>query len=202
MKNERQIVLFLKKKTEFNQTQLAAKLNERFPELGNPVTLPLNENDPNQPLIIFNQGSLNFSINYNDASFIFFEENKDKVDKLIIEMIEFLEDFDLDFVRMGYVSTHINSKEEREKFKEKIFKNDNLINDDFQLAWYKKELIDSVSVNVWERHFTDFAQKIEFVSIYDINTPVEEEYNISSDFINSFLKKCDKYIDSKKKERL
>lgn len=202
MKNEKQIVLFLKRKTEFNQTQLAAKLNEKFPELKEPVTLPLNVNDPNQPLIIFNQGQLNLTINYNDVSFIFFEENKSSVEEFIIEIVDFLENYNLDFVRMGYISTFLNGKEQQENFKQKIFKSEDLIKDDFQLSWYKKELIDSVKVNVWERHFTDLSQNIDLISIYDINTPLEEEYNISSDFIKNFLKKCDKYIENKNKERL
>jgi len=197
MKNERQIVLFLKKNTNFNQTQIAAKLNEKFSELGNPIILPSNEKEPNQPLIIFNQGILNLTINYNDVSFVFFEENKENVEKLIYEIINILEDYSLDFVRFGYVSTYLGTKKEREIFKEKVFKIDNVINDDFQLSWYTKELIDSVSVNVWERHFTDFANNVELVSIFDINTPMEEEYNISSDFIENFIKKCDKYINKK-----
>lgn len=200
MKNERQIVLFLKKNTSFNQTQIAAKLNEKFSELGNPVILPPNENDPNQPLIIFNQGLLNLTINYNDVSFVFFEENKEKVEELIYEILTILEDYSFDFVRFGYISTYLGSKKEKEMFKEKVFKINNLINDDFQLSWYTKELIDSVSVNVWERHFTDFVNKVEIVSIFDINTPMEEEYNITSDFIQNFIKKCDKHISKKMNE--
>lgn len=200
MKNERQIVLFLKKNTSFNQTQIAAKLNEKFSELGNPVILPPNDKDPNQPLIIFNQGLLNLTLNYNDVSFVFFEENKDKVEELMYEIITMLEDYSLDFVRFGYVSTYLGTKKEKEIFKEKVFKIDNMINDDFQLSWYTKELIDSVSVNVWERHFTDFANNVELVSIFDINTPMEEEFNITSDFIENFIKKCDKHINKKMNE--
>lgn len=200
MKNERQIVLFLKKNTSFNQTQIAAKINEKFSELGNPVILPPNDKDPNQPLIIFNQGLLNLTLNYNDVSFVFFEENKDKVEELMYEIITMLEDYSLDFVRFGYVSTYLGTKKEKEIFKEKVFKIDNMINDDFQLSWYTKELIDSVSVNVWERHFTDFANNVELVSIFDINTPMEEEFNITSDFIENFIKKCDKHINKKMNE--
>ena len=200
MKNERQIELFLKKNTSFNQTQIAAKLNEKFSELGNPVILPPNDKNPNQPLIIFNQGLLNLTLNYNDVSFVFFEENKDKVEELMYEIITMLEDYSLDFVRFGYVSTYLGTKKEKEIFKEKVFKIDNMINDDFQLSWYTKELIDSVSVNVWERHFTDFANNVELVSIFDINTPMEEEFNITSDFIENFIKKCDKHINKKMNE--
>ena len=67
MKNERQLVLFLKKGSKFNQTQVAAKINEKFEELGNPAILPVNDKNPTQPLIIFNQGIMNITMNYNDV---------------------------------------------------------------------------------------------------------------------------------------
>lgn len=202
MKNERQIVLFLEKNIEFNQTQLAAKLNEKFNELGSPVILPARDRNRDQPLIIFNQNYINMTVSYNDVSFIFSEDDKDMCNKLVIRIMEVLEEFDLDFIRMGYVSTYVHGKKERKNFKAIIFKEDNPINDDFQLAWYSRELIDSVSVNVWERHFTDLANKVEFASVFDINTPVEEEYNISSEFVENFLKKCDKFIEGKLEDRL
>jgi hypothetical protein len=49
-------------------------------------------------------------------------------------------------------------------------------------------------VNVWEREMTDLMNGVELLSVYDINTPIDEEYNISSEFVKSFLKACDKYI--------
>lgn len=202
MKNEKQIVLFLKSNTTFNQTQIAAKMTEKFSELGSPIILPPNENDTNQPLIIFNQGIMNVTINYNDVSMVFFEDNKDSCNELIVDLIDFFTDYSFDFVRMGYISTFLNGKKERENFKKKMFAEENVINDDFQLAWYSKESIDSVLVNVWERYFTDFNQNIDLVSIFDINTPIDEEYNISSDFVGNFLKKCDKFIENKLKDRI
>ena len=72
-----------------------------------------------------------------------------------------------------------------------------MINSEFQLSWYRKELIDSVSVNVWEKDLTDTMKGIELVSIFDINTPVDEAYNINSDFLRDFIKKCDKYIENR-----
>lgn len=202
MKNERQIVLFFEKNIEFNQTQLAAKLNEKFSELGNPVILPPSDRNREQPLIIFNQSYINMTVSYNAVSFIFSEDDKDNCDKLVIRIMEILEEFGLYFIRMGYVSTYVYGKKERKNFKSIAFKDSIPINDDFQLAWYSKELIDSVAVNVWERYFTDLANKLEFASVFDINTPVEEEYNISSEFVEDFCKKCDKFIEAKLKDRL
>jgi len=197
MKNERQLVLFLKKGSTFNQTQVAAKINEKFEELGNPAILPVNDKNPMQPLIIFNQGIMNITMNYNDVSFIFLEENLEKCFNLIVDIMSLLDNLSFDFVRLGYVSTYIGSASERNNFKEKMFKDDSILKDDFQLAWYSKTTIDSVLVNVWERHFTDFVANVEFVSIFDINTPIDEEYNVSCEFVEEFFKKCDLFIKKK-----
>lgn len=200
MKNEKQIVLFFKKGTSFNQVQLASKLNEKYSELGNPAIFPPNDKDPFQPLIIFNQSPLNLTINSREVSFMY-RDDENSFD-LIIKILELFEYFDLTFVRMGYISTYNHTKREKDKFKKLMFKDDNPINNDFQIAWYSKELIDSVSVNVWERHLTDVANRVEFASIFDINTPIEEEYNITSDFIKTFIKKCDKFIEEQLRNRL
>ena len=57
-----------------------------------------------------------------------------------------------------------------------------------------------VSVNVWEKEMTDIMNGVEFVSVYDINTPIDEVYNITSEFLSDFLKQCDKYILNRDKK--
>ena len=117
-----------------------------------------------------------------------------------MEIIEYFEDLDFSFARMGYISTYLHSKKERENFKENVFKDKELINSEFQLSWYSKELIDSVSVNVWEREMTDTMNNVDFVSIFDINTPIDEVYNITAEFLSDFIKKCDKFISERDKK--
>ena len=200
MKNEKQIVLFLAKNTDYNEVQLAAKLNENFPDLGSPITIPFNEKNPGAPLIVFNKGVMNLSMNYNDVSFIYNRETEKENDILMLEIVSFLEEL-LRFVRLGYVTTYNHTKVERENFIENVFKDRKMITSEFQLSWYTSSLIDSVKVNVWERHLTDIMNKVEFVSIFDINTPIDEENNINSDFLSSFLKKCDKDIKDRMNDR-
>ena len=200
MKNEKQIVLFLAKNTDYNEVQLAAKLNENFPDLGSPITIPFNEKNPGAPLIVFNKGVINLTMNYNDVSFIYNRETEKENDELMLEIVSFLEE-SLRFVRLGYVTTYNHTKVERENFIENVFKDRKMITSEFQLSWYTSSLIDSVKVNVWERHLTDIMNKVEFVSIFDINTPIDEENNINSDFLSSFLKKCDKDIKDRMNDR-
>ncbi len=194
MKNEKQLMLFFKKGLSLDATSLAAKLKSKFEILGDPIVIPFNAKNPTEPLVVFNQNDLNITVTISDVSFIYRTEKEKELFDTIIEIIECLEDLDYSFTRMGYVSTYIHNKKEREFFKEKMFKDPEVIDSEFQLSWYKKELIDSVSVNVWEREMTDMMNGVELVSIYDINTPIDEIYNISSEFVKDFLKACDKYI--------
>ena len=200
MKNEKQIVLFLAKNTNYNEVQLAARLNENFPLLGSPMTVPFDEKNPGAPIIVFNQGKINLTMNFNDVSFIYNRDTEKENDELLLEIVSFLEE-SLRFVRLGYVTTYNHTKEERKNFIENVFKDRKMITSEFQLSWYTSSLIDSVKVNVWERHLTDIMNKVEFVSIFDINTPIEEENNITSEFLNSFLKKCDKDIKDRMNDR-
>lgn len=200
MKDEKQLVLFFKKGTEVDGADLAAKLSKKFEGLKDPIVIPFNPNNPRQPLIIFNQGPLNLNVGYTDVSFIYNREVHKLIYETVMEIVEYFEELDYSFERMGYISTFLHNKKTKEKFKKIMFSEDANIDSEFQLSWYKKELIDSVSVNVWRKGITDEISNVEFVSIYDINTPMDEEYNITSEFLSDFIKQCDKYIEEKEKE--
>ncbi len=201
MNNEKQIVLFLAPNTTFSEVKLAADIFEKFPALESPITIPYNEKNPNNPLIIFNHGIMSLTMNRNDVSFIFKRNTEKECDEIVNGTMEILEDYNIKSTRLGYVSTYFNTKKDRTKFIENTFKEKDTIGDEFNLAWYKNELIDSVRVNVWERHLTDSVNKVDYVTVFDINTPREEEYNISSSFVEDFIKECDKYIKKKLDER-
>ncbi len=200
MKDEKQLVLFFKNREEIDNTSLAAKLKSKFDILKDPLVIPFNPGKLDQPLILFNQGDLKLAVNINDISFVYNKELHSKLYDTIMDIVEYFEDEDFSFERMGYISTLIHTKKEREAFKENIFKDQELIDSEFQLSWYKKELIDSVAVNVWEREMTDLMNNVEFVSIFDINTPIDEVYNITADFLRDFIKKCDKFIAERDKK--
>lgn len=199
MKDEKQLVLFFSKGTKVDNTILAAKLKEKFDILKDPIVIPFNPNNPEQPLIIFNRGEISLTVGAIDVSIIYDKKIHKEVYDTVIEIIELFENLDYSFERMGYISTFLHSKKERENFIDKVFKEKVVAESEFNLSWYKKDLIDSVSVNVWQKGLTDLMNGIEFVSIYDINTPINEVYNITSEFLSDFLKKCDKYIAEKEK---
>lgn len=197
MEGEKQLVLFFRQGTEINNVELASKLNSRFDCLKDPIVLPFNENNPSQPLIIFERGDIKLSINISDVAFSYDRKIHNDIYDTIIDIVDYFEELDISFERMGYITTFIHDKTFKDDFKKLIFNENAPIESEFQVSWYKKELIDSVSVNVWIKGLTDMINHVEFVSIYDINTPIDEVYNISSDFLRGFLKKCDKYIEDK-----
>ena len=200
MKGEKQLVLFFRDETKINGTLLASKLSSKFPMLKEPIVIPFDTNNPKRPLIIFDQGLINLTVYISDISFTYQNEKHKEVYDTIMEIIECFEEEDISFERMGYISTFIHSKEEKERFKRHIFNEELKVDSEFQVSLYKKELIDSVSVNVWVKGITDILNNVELVTIYDINTPIDEVYNINSDFLNDFIKQCDKYIFDKENE--
>ena len=167
MKNEKQIVLFLKKNSNFNQTQIAAKINEKFIELGNPIILPINNKDLSQPLIIFNQGIINLTMNYNEVSFVLLEENYDKCFETMIEIIELLQYFSMDFVRLGYISTFIGEIKLRQRvgfcgdFQLCIF--DMCINLSGVQIFMSKHFLNSLHINASGKHHGS-SSMAQFVS--------------------------------------
>ncbi len=196
MNEEKQIVLFFRKGTMVNGPELALKLSSKYNFLGAPTVIPFNPKDPSQPLVIFNQGIIELTVSITDINIIYKSKNHEKLYDDIISIIEYLEELDYSFDRMGYITTIMHSKKEKDVFKKNVFKDEDLITSEFQLSWYTKEHIDSVAVNVWEREMTDLMNGVELVSVFDINTPIEEQYNITSEFLRDFLKKCDKYIEN------
>lgn len=200
MKDEKQIVLFLKKDTKYDNSFLAVSLKNAFPDLGNPMVIPFDIKNPTQPLIIFNQGCMSLVMNYNEISFIY-DSNSNNFD-LVIQIVDFLENDDFDFIRFGYISTFIQDEKMKNNFLKNMFVNKEEFDSDFNFSWHRRELIDSVSVNVWQRKLTDLMNKVDLVSVFDINSPIDEEYNINSEFLESFILKCDKYIEKKQNEIL
>ena len=199
MNDEKQLVLFFRQGTEINNTLLASELSSKFEFLKEPIVLPFNENNPSQPLIIFEQGDIKLAVSISDVSISCNKNIYNEEYDSIIEIIEYFEDLDISFERMGYISTFIHDKDGKDKFKKMVFNESCPVDSEFQVSWYRKELIDSVSVNVWVKGITDMINHVEFVSIYDINTPMNEVYNISSEFLKDFLIQCDKYIEEKEK---
>ncbi len=201
MENNIQIVMFFSKNVSYNPTKIAAKINELIPLLGQPLILPPAKEDNGQPLIIFNQNNtFQLTTNLGSVSFIFLSEHLKEYKKIVLQVLDIFDKEDIGFSRIGYVASNALSKKDIAKFKKRIFKDEELLEaEDFQLAWYKSIILDGTKVNCWERYFTDHDQSDKLVSIFDINTPLNEEYNVSEDFVDRYISNCNKFIEDKLK---
>lgn len=190
----RQLVLFYK--NSFDVDNLGNLLLNKFPYLGPVLVMP--NNNENLPIIMFQKKEIKIVITDNAIDFKY----PSTIDfKLVLDIIESLENQGFSFDRMGYISFYLFNKKEKEKYMENNFKKV-LSNGEFQFSIYKREYIDSVKVNVVELSRTIDENDNDLSLVFDINTPINEIYYITSSFLNDFLKECDKYIKSEIKENI
>ena len=199
MKDNTQIVLFFSNNSTFNPTKIADKIIEEIPSLKQPMILPPNKEDIGAPVIIFNQNKeINITVSIVNIALIFYTDKLKDCKKIILKLLDIFDRDGVSFNRIGYISSNVLPKKEVKKLKNRIFKDEELINaEDFQVAWYKKVLLDGTKVNCWERYFTDVASNDNLMAVYDINTPVQEEYNINDEFVSLYIKNCQSFIDDK-----
>lgn len=186
MVEDRQLVLFFNNSYDINL--IADILVRKFSFLNEVLVIPPTEE--NAPNIVFQKGEVKLTIfrKYLNLNYLI---NFDF--DLIIEIIETLENEGFVFNRMGYISIYFHKIDEKIKFIENSFKKEEKRNQEFQLYRYSSDLIDSVKVNVVEIEKTNPEKDLPMITIFDINTPVDEIYNITSSFLGDFIKECDKY---------
>lgn len=187
MLEDRQLVLFYN--NSFNVDELADTLVRKFAFLDEVMVIPKTEE--NTPLIIFQKGEVKLTVFHDSVNINYL---KDFEFNNIIEIIETMEDSGFTFHRMGYIFIYFHTNEEKEYFKKNTFFKEDKRSDEFQLYRYNRDLIDSVKVNVVEIERTNPEDNISMSTIFDINTPLDEKYNITSSFLTDFIKECDRYI--------
>jgi len=196
-----QIVLFFKPNTSFNPNQIAASINKKNSILGNAVVLPVNQNEPNMPIIIFNENKdVNLTVTSISTSLIFFEKDLQTHKKTIIDILNIFDHNSVSFSRIGIIITRSLPPSAIKKLKTTIFKDEEIIEaDDFLIAWHNTILLDGTKYNCWERYFINSESK-NLMSLFDINTPMEETYYINEDFIDKCITQSIKYVNNKIKK--
>lgn len=189
MLEDRQLVVFFK--NAFDVDNVASILVKKFLFLGEVIVIPKNEEKT--PLIVFQKGEVKLMI-FDDSVHINYLKDFDF--EQILEIVGTLENEGFEFKRMGYISNYFFNEEEKNRFIENTLVKDNKRNNHIQLYRFNMDLIDSVKVNVVEIEKTTEEFNIPMITMFDINTPVEDEYNITSSFLESFIKECDRYIRS------
>lgn len=197
MKNTKEIILFYEKVPDFNLTDIAKEILDRYEYLGEPTIIPRNEN--NTFLVVFNKNS-EFQIEINDKNVLIVMKHSyfNDLNSIVFDVVDTFEMFDTKFSRIGYISSNFESPLKIEKAKEKYLNVEEFKDVlELNLSWYRKIDFRSSYINCWERVITDTVNFKDLLLQYDINTLVGEKVDIDMKFIKDFFKTSDDYIEKR-----
>lgn len=197
MKNTKEIILFYEKVPDFNLTDIAKEILDRYEYLGEPTIIPRNEN--NTFLVVFNKNS-EFQIEINDKNVLIVMKHSyfNDLNSIVFDVVDTFEMFDTKFSRIGYISSNFESPLKIEKAKEKYLNVEEFKYVlELNLSWYRKINFRSSYINCWERVITDTVNFKDLLLQYDINTLVGEKVDIDMKFIKDFFKTSDDYIEKR-----
>lgn len=198
MKDTKELVLYFKENTNYIPLDVAKEILNRYEELGNPIILP-ESNNKNMPLIVFNTNP-DFQIQANTKTFTIVVNHNyfDKLSSIIFDIVDALEEFKCEFVRLGYISNVFLSPKYVKIAQDRFLKMDNLEGiSDINLSWYKKLEMKYGYINCWERMITDSINFKDLLCQYDFNSLVNDEINLDMKYIKEFIKLADEYIEKR-----
>lgn len=197
MKNTKEIILFYEKVPDFNLTDIAKEILDRYEYLGEPTIIPRNEN--NTFLVVFNKNSeLQIEINDKNVFIVMKHSYFNSLNSIVFDVVDTFEMFDTKFSRIGYISSNFESPLKIEKAKEKYLKVEEFKDVlELNLSWYRKIDFRSSYINCWERVITDTVNFKDLLLQYDINTLVGEKVDIDMKFIKDFFKTADDYVEKR-----
>ena len=197
MKNTKEIILFYEKVPDFNLTDIAKEILDRYEYLGEPTIIPRNEN--NTFLVVFNKNSeLQIEINDKNVFIVMKHSYFNVLNSIVFDVVDTFEMFDTKFSRIGYISSNFESPLKIEKAKEKYLNVEEFKDVlELNLSWYRKINFRSSYINCWERVITDTVNFKDLLLQYDINTLVGEKVDIDMKFIKDFFKTSDDYIEKR-----
>lgn len=197
MKNTKEIILFYEKVPDFNLTDIAKEILDRYEYLGEPTIIPKNEN--NTFLVVFNKNSeLQIEINDKNVFIVMKHSYFNSLNSIVFDVVDTFEMFNTKFSRIGYISSNFESPLKIEKAKEKYLKVEEFKDVlELNLSWYRKIDFRSSYINCWERVITDTVNFKDLLLQYDINTLVGEKVDIDMKFIKDFFKTADDYIEKR-----
>lgn len=197
MKNTKEIILFYEKVPDFNLTDIAKEILDRYEYLGEPTIIPRNEN--NTFLVVFNKNSeLQIEINDKNVFIVMKHSYFNVLNSIVFDVVDTFEMFNTKFSRIGYISSNFESPLKIEKAKEKYLNVEEFKDVlELNLSWYRKIDFRSSYINCWERVITDTVNFKDLLLQYDINTLVGEKVDIDMKFIKDFFKTADDYVEKR-----
>lgn len=197
MKNTKEIILFYEKVPDFNLTDIAKEILDRYEYLGESTIIPRNEN--NTFLVVFNKNSeLQIEINDKNVFIVMKHSYFNSLNSIVFDVVDTFEMFNTKFSRIGYISSNFESPLKIEKAKEKYLNVEEFKDVlELNLSWYRKIDFRSSYINCWERVITDTVNFKDLLLQYDINTLVGEKVDIDMKFIKDFFKTADDYVEKR-----
>lgn len=198
MKDTKEIVLFFKEEAKYSSLDVAKEIMNRYETIGEPVIIPDN-GDAKLPTIIFNKNadmqvqvsrvSVNVIVNHN-----FFSD----LPKIVFDMVDIFEIFNLNFYRIGYISNIFLASKYIPKVKERFLNVDNLEGIvDFNFSWYRTLINKDSNINCWERIITDKANFNDLLMQYDFNSPASQQFAFDMKYIKEFINFANNYIEER-----
>lgn len=199
--NNYQITLFFDQNTIYKSIELSNALLENIDILGEPILLPNNLSIPkeaNFPIIIFNKNNnIQITANYQNIIITIKKDENIEIENLIMSVNNALMKNEIKVIRIGYGYKTQLDKELIEKFKKKIFLEEELKRSiNFEISWLNEIDINMLKVNCWQRYYTE--QSTEYLNvIFDINTKAEEKYAMDNEFLKKFVNESEIFIKEK-----
>lgn len=204
MKINSQISLYLTNDNKYDELDITRYLIDLYPELDKPIIFTENSNFPmeaNAPIFIFDKNEkLQIIGNYYYITIHCNEEYSSRISEITKSITKYLLDNCVKIYRVGYVNVFNDGTDKIKKIKNKYFKEDKIIRSEgFELSWLSYININDTDCNCWQRYYINKKEQDELNNLIDVNIKEDIEVSINCDFITSFIKDVDIYIETERK---
>lgn len=197
MDDIREVVLYFKKGCKLVPFDIAKAISDRFKDIGSPgIFNPENS----QPLVVFKENpEMMITVTLMTVNLVVSEKYFKKLDTVIFDLIDLFSDLEIEFTKIGLIYSMFLSEKNKDIFKNKLLKTDNIPEDieDYNVSFYRKLDFKDTKLNCWERLITNSDQFNELLIQFDFNTLSDEEVNIDMKFIKELLKVSNNYIEER-----
>lgn len=198
MKDTKEVVLFFNNNANYDAVDIAKELKNRYPELGNPIIMP-GQNDPTKPVIIFKENpDFTLRATLTSIGFVVNHTYFNNLASICFDLVDIFGEINIDLVRIGYISSVFLAPAKIDIAKHKFLKLEEFDDVmDINLAWYRELETDFGRLNSWERVVTDHLDFQDLLLQYDFNTPIDKKIDIDMKYLKKFFSFSDEYIEKR-----
>ncbi len=198
MNDSKEICLYFDKNVNYNPIDIAKEIQDRYKELGSPVILPVS-NNKEVPTIIFQENPEFFlRCNFNTLNFVVNHTYFKKLETIIFDLIDIFEEYNVKFIRIGYVCNIYMTHDKVDMYKNIYLKEDKTKDmEEFQLYLFKELSTKNGNINSWERIISEGNKKHDILLQYDFNSKQEDKIDFDMKYIKEFIKVSNDYIESR-----